>query len=146
MSLRRLALRMHVCLLVALIPLLDRFMTFRRMLSLLTPPAGFTPYRSVAASDVTELVHRRLRNPRNMRRRACLRKGLALFHFLGLAGESPVLHVGVYPPQEGRRRLTGHCWVTCDGEVVSDPPYGPCAEVLTYTNAVVDSRDRTAAG
>jgi len=66
-----------------------------------------------------------------MRRRACLRQGLLLFHFLRLAGLPAVVHFGVFSPATDPRRLHGHCWVTLGGVCLSPPPEAPAAVLLS---------------
>jgi len=126
----RLILRAHVFLLAGVIPLLVRVLPLKGLLRLLTPPERVRPYRGASAREIASAVRGRLRRPRHMRRRRCLREGLLLFHFLCLSGRSAVLRVGVYAGAGGRSRA--HCWVTLDGESVSAPPDGPVAEVLTH--------------
>jgi hypothetical protein len=126
-----LVLRAHVRLVVAAIPLLDHMLSLKAMLRVLTPPIRWQPYRRLAPEAVEATVRRALRNPWHMKRRTCLREGLSLFHFLRLAGRPAVLHFAVYPPPDGAARMRGHCWVTCEGEPVSQPPDGPYAELLT---------------
>lgn len=126
-----LALRLHVRLVVTAIPLLDHLLPLRGMLRLLTPPSRWQPYRALATEAIEAAVRRALRNPRHMKRRTCLREGLSLFHFLRLAGRPAVLHFAIYPPPDDAARMRGHCWVTCSGVPVSQPPDGPYAELLT---------------
>jgi len=131
-EMRETVLRAHVWLVITAIPLLDRLLPLRWLLALMTPPAGFTPYRGVPAERIMRAVEQRLRRPRNMRRRACLREGIALFHFLRLAGLPVVLHVGVYPPKDADGRLRAHCWVTHGGKALQAAPEQPIAVVLNY--------------
>lgn len=125
-------LRAHVWLVVTLIPLLDRLVPLRPLLALMTPAPGWTPYKGVPPERISAAVARRLRNPRNMRRRACLREGIALFHFLRLAGLPAVLHIGVYPPEDAQGRLRAHCWVTDGGRPLPSAPQDPIAVVLSH--------------
>jgi hypothetical protein len=81
--------------------------------------------------EISRLVAHRLRQPRNMRRRACLRHGLTLFHFLRLAGCPAVLHIGVFPPRFDSRRMHAHCWVTLNDVCLSPPPEQPVATLFT---------------
>ena len=129
---RELILKAHVWLGATLVPMLDRVVSFKGMLRLVTPPGWLRPYRALPADRIAEVVRHRLRRPRHMRRRACLREGLTLFHFLSLAGLPAVLHVAVYPPGGDAGRLRGHCWVTCGGRDVSAPPQEPFALVLRH--------------
>ena len=123
-------LRGHIWLLATLIPLLEKFVPLKWWLRLLTPPARFKPYASTPPEEISRLVAHRLREPRNMRRRACLRQGLTLFHFLKLAGWPAVLHIGVFPPSLDSRRMHAHCWVTLNGVPLSPPPEQPVATLL----------------
>lgn len=115
----------------ALIPLLDRFLPLKPLLRLLTPTSALRPYAGTPPNQIADLVARRLRQPRHMRRRSCLRHGLTLFHFLRLAGWPAVLRIGVFPPSVDPRRLHAHCWVTLDGVPLSPPPDQPVATLLT---------------
>lgn len=128
----RMVLRAHVWLLATLIPLLDRLMTLPKMLRLLTPRRPWRGYRAVSASDVLAAVERRLARPRQMKRRACLRRGLVVFHLLRLTGRPARLHFGVYPQREEGDRLRGHCWVECEGQVLCTPPEPDAAEVMIH--------------
>ena len=142
MRVRKLILRAHVWLLATLLPLLVKVMSLQRLLRLLTPPERFKPYAGVPPERIVAVVARRLRQPRHMRRRACLRKGLLLFHVLCLSGTAAVLHVGVFPPDGESSRMQAHCWVSVDGHCVSGPPEGQVALGLTYsaqTGALVSS-------
>ncbi len=124
-------LRAHIWLVATVIPLLDKLLPMKPLLVLLTPLGVFRPYAGTPANDIAGLVARRLRQPRHMRRRACLRHGLTLFHFLRLAGWPAVLRIGVFPPSVDRRRLHAHCWVTLDGVALSPPPEQPLATLVT---------------
>lgn len=133
MWVRELILRWHVWLLATFLPLLVKLVPLGRLLKLLTPPARFRPHAGVPPDRIVEIIGRRLRRPRNMRRRACLRRGLLLFHMLRLSGTPAVLHVGVFPPNGESERLRAHCWVSVDGRCVSDPPDNELALRLTYS-------------
>ncbi len=127
----RLILRGHVWLLATLIPLLEKFIPLKWLLRLLTPPPRFQPYAGTSPEEISRLIAHCLREPRNMRRRACLRQGLTLFHFLKLAGWPAVLRIGVFPPGLDRRRMHAHCWVTLNDVPLSPPPEQPVATLLT---------------
>ncbi len=126
------ALRAHVYLVATMLPLLVRVLPLKVLLRLMTPPARLRPYRTVPPDRIAAIVARRLRNPRNMRRRACLRRGLTLYHFLRLAGVPAAIHFGVYPPDADPRRLHAHCWVTVDGVALTEPPGQPSAVLFTH--------------
>ena len=125
-------LRAHVHLFVLVVPVMYRLAPLRWLLRLATPPERLAPYRNVPAETILSIVSRRLRRPRLMRRRPCLRKGLTLFHFLRLAGLRPQLHFGVFAPAPHARRCRAHCWLTLDNRALADAPQEPCAEVLVY--------------
>ena len=129
---RRWLLRAHISLVATLIPLADNFLSLKELMRLLAPPRWWRPYRGTSAEEVLALVSRRLENPRNMRRRSCLRHGLTLFHFLKLAGYAPVLQIGVFPPAPGAARMLAHCWVTLDGVCLCSPPDQPTAVVVRH--------------
>ena len=126
----RLVLRGHVWLLATLIPLLEKFIPLKWLLRLLTPPSRFKPYAGTSPEEISRLVAHRLCEPRNMRRRACLRQGLTLFHFLKLAGWPAVLRIGVFSPGLDNRRMHAHCWVTLNDVPLSPPPEQPVATLL----------------
>jgi hypothetical protein len=125
-------LRAHIWLVASIIPLLDRLLPLRWLLRVLTPPARFRPYARVPADEIEKLIDRRLAGAINMRRRACLRKGLTLFHFLRLAGRQAVISFAVYPPGEAARRIRGHCWVTSEGRDFGERPDSPHVTVMEY--------------
>jgi len=127
-----LILRMHVRLLATIMPLLVRLLKLPALLRLLTP--GRRLYGGIDSLRVIAAVKRRLERPRNMRRRACLREGLMLFHFLRLAGYDAALHFSVYPPHDDVR-MHAHCWVSLDGRCVSTPAAAGGVLVFTYVNA-----------
>ena len=131
MALRELALRLHVRAVVSSIPLLVHTLPLKTVLRLLTPPSRWQPYRRLEPGAVQAAVRRALRNPWHMKRRRCLREGLSLFHFLRLSGRPAVLHFAIYPPPGHGARITGHCWVECEGSPISSPPDGPHVELLS---------------
>jgi hypothetical protein len=128
---RRVALAVHVWIVAAIIPLLVRVLSIKRILELFTPPPLFQPYRGISAEDLAGVVKNRLKRPVYMVRRACLREGLLMFHFLRLAGLEATLHVSVHP-REIFGRFHAHCWVTSFGRTVSSPPGIQMGEVFSY--------------
>jgi hypothetical protein len=126
------ALAAHVWLVATALPLLVRVLPLKALLRMMTPPQRLRPYRRVPPDRIAAAVERRLRNPRNMRRRACLRRGFTLYHFLRLAGVPAALQFGVFAPGADPARLHGHCWVTVDGVAFSAPPGQPSAVLLTH--------------
>ncbi len=135
MSLRLPLLRAHLWLVATLIPLLVKVLPLKRLLRLLTPPSSMAPYRGIAWQEITERVAQRLKNPRHMRRRFCLRHSLTLFHFLRLAGYPAVLRIGVYPRNQEGSSSQAHGWVTLKDMVLTTPPESPVAVVLVHGDA-----------
>ena len=132
MKIREFILRGHLWLVATLVPLAVKFLPLKRLLQLLTPPRRLAPYAGILPDRIVAIVERRLRRPRNMRRRACLRKGTVLFHFLRLAGVAASLHISVYPPPARQKRMLAHCWVSVDGRCLCNPPKGPVALSLVH--------------
>ena len=128
---RRWLLRGHIGVLATLMPLAVRLVTVQRLVRLLTPPRWLRPYAAVTAPEMAGFVAHRLRRPRMMRRRTCLRQGLVLFHFLRLAGLPAAVHFGIFSPATDPRRLHGHCWVTLGDVCLSPPPEEPVAVLLS---------------
>ena len=127
-----LILRIHIWLLAAVIPLLIKLLPLKKLLRLMTPKAKCDLYKSITPEQVTEMVHRRLRRPRHMRNRPCLRKGLTLFYFLRLAGAPAKIHIAVHTPTTDSNRIRAHCWVVLDGLAMTEPINGPGPTILTY--------------
>jgi len=128
-------LRAHVWIAATLLPLWVRLFPLKAVLARMTPPPWRRPYRNVPMARIVEIVTHRLRNPRHMKRRACLRLGLALFHFLRLAGMPAVLRIAALPPSRDPRRLHAHCWVSVDGRPVADAPTEPMTVLLVHGGA-----------
>lgn len=122
----------HVTFVAAVIPLLDKFLTLERMLRRLTPRRPSRLYEGTDPVLISRIVHRRLRRPIHMRRRACLRISLVVYHFARLAGAEAVFHVAVFPPSTDPKRLHAHSWVTVGDVCLCDPPEGPAAEMMQY--------------
>lgn len=122
----------HVWMVATAIPLLDKLLTLERMLGLLTPRRPFRPYTGIAPDLIAAIAHRRLRRPIHMRRRACLRLSLVIYHFVRLADQDAVFHVAVFPPSVDPKRLHAHSWVTVGEVSLCAPPHGHAAEMLHY--------------
>ncbi|MGO9018811.1 MAG: lasso peptide biosynthesis B2 protein [Syntrophobacteraceae bacterium] len=127
----RIALAVHVWIIAAIIPLLVRVLSLKRILEVFTPSPLFQPYRGMSAEDMAGVVKNRLQRPVYMVRRACLRGGLLMFHFLRLAGFEATLHISVHP-REVFGRFHAHLWVTLSGRTVSSPPGLKMAELFSY--------------
>jgi hypothetical protein len=108
-----------------------RFFSLRSVLKILTPPVRFHPYHKIQTDDILELIQKRLAHPRFMIRRACLRKGLLTYHFLRLAGFKALFHIGVYPPECGRR-LQAHCRVSVGNKFIDDEPDSNLTDIFIY--------------
>ena len=123
---------MHIWLVAAAIPLLTKLLPLKRLLRTLTPKGECQLYRSVLPERIAEMVQNRLRRPRQMRRRKCLREGLTLFYFLRLAGAPAKIHVALHNPKDNTKRIRAHCWVVLDGLAMTEPIKGPNTTILTY--------------
>ena len=132
---RPLILRLHIALVTSLVPLLDRLLSLTSLLRLLTPAHPWALYRDLGPEPIVRALRRRLDKPIHMRRRACLRLGVTLYHFLRLAGLPAELRFGVYPSQAQHQRMHGHCWVLLDGRCLTDPPAEPVVQVLLWPPA-----------
>lgn len=130
MNLKFRLLRAHVWTVATFLPLVVKALPLRRVLRLMTPSEGRTPYRGLSTEQITGAVQYRLRSPRNMKRRACLRQGLLTYHFLRLAGWPAAAHFAVFPKPDEQGRMHAHCWVTLNNMNMTDPPLGPHAVVL----------------
>ena len=129
----RAGLVLHVWIVATVYPLLDRFLTLERVLALFTPRRPFGPYVGISPDLIAAIVHERLRRPIHMRRRACLRLSLVLYHFLRLSGAEAVFHVAVFPPSSvDQKRLHAHGWVTVGGVCLCEPLRERAVEILTY--------------
>jgi len=70
-----------------------------------------------------------------MVRRACLREGIVLFHFLRLGGHDAVMHFAVYPPSGDESPMHAHCWVTVGEQNISTPPEEPYRTIMVHGQA-----------
>jgi hypothetical protein len=134
-------LQSHVWVVATLIPLLVKFIPLKALLRLLTPKPGTRPYQGMSIERITELVRNRLSNPIHMVRRACLREGIVLFHFLRLGGHDAVMHFAVYPPGGDESPMHAHCWVTVGEKDISTPPEEPYRTIIVHGQA--DHGERT---
>lgn len=132
---REAILRMHIWIVALFVPLIVRLFSLKRVLGLATPPTWIHPYTPVSCERIAELVRKRLERPWMMKRRACLREGLTLFHFLCLARQPAILQIGVFEPGPAGTRSHAHCWVTLNGRPLSHPPEAEVATVVTHTQA-----------
>ncbi len=92
------------------------------LLSMATPRPARSAHTHLGAAAIAAAVKRAARRPWVMRNRRCLREGLLAFHYLSLAGHRPLLHFAVEPGSLSQTRLSAHCWITVDGEVLMNPP------------------------
>lgn len=120
LSLAETWLRLHIGLFATATPLLVR-LPLGVLLRLTEGPGWFRPYRRWRAEQIQAMVDRRLADPRMMRRRACLRYGLVLYHFLRLAGLDARLHFGLHPQADAADAMRAHCWVTLAGRPINPP-------------------------
>jgi len=124
-----LLLRGHVWLAAAVMPILVDMLNLPMLMRLLTPPRWWKPYRGASVEQMLDVVERRLSRPINMRRRVCLRRSLVLYHFLLLAGRQASIEFGVFAPSAEDGSMHGHCWVSVDGQAVTDESNLPPAIV-----------------
>ena len=121
MGVRRCVLKVHVRLVAWSVPPLDRLLSLNVVAWLARPPRWVQPYRGLDVDTIQRTASRALANPRQMKRRSCLRLGLVLFHFLRLAGHEAVLNFSISPPGRCHDGLHGHCWVTVGDRVFDEP-------------------------
>ena len=131
-KLRKIILRLHIWLVTLLIPVFVRFLPLKKLLALATPGGRLALYGAIEPDDIARMVSNRLRRPRSMRSRRCLREGFALFYFLRLAGAPAVIHIALHRPEPGDRRLRAHCWVVLEGRAMSKPIAGPAVTIMTH--------------
>jgi hypothetical protein len=122
-------MRAHVYMVATLIPLLVNLLGVSGLIRVMTPPAWLRPYSHFSIQQILQVVERRLRNPRNMRRRVCLRRSLTLYHFLMLSGRRPTIEFGVFAPASAEAKLQGHCWVSLEGLPIAEDSALPQAVV-----------------
>lgn len=112
------------------------FYAFRRPLSDLlmrtTPEPGRHPLAGKDSGEILKAVKRSVKRPRLMRGQRCLREGLLAFHFLSLAGYSPVLHFGMVGKTARNPKPRAHCWLSLEGETVLNPPNEPMIDLFTF--------------
>ena len=125
-------LRGHVGLMALVVPLVVKFLPLRSVLWLLTPPTWLHPYARLRPGRIAAMIRRRLRRPRVMKRRGCLRRGLLLLHFMRLAGRPATLHIAALATPPNQPRMLAHCWITLDGRPYGNEPDGPSALLLCH--------------
>jgi hypothetical protein len=125
----------HVWLVASVVPLLVRIFRLTTVLGLVTPPRALKPYRGLDVETMTHCVQRRLARPVWMKRRACLRHSLVLFHFLRLGGRDARMHIAAHDPAADSRRLHAHAWVTLDDQALSPPPEATAVTLLIWPRA-----------
>ncbi len=130
--LSRIILKGHIWLVATSIPVLVKLLPLKKLLAVLTPTGKFGPYRSFPPQEIARMVHHRLRRPRSMRSRPCLREGLTLFYFLKLAAAPAVIHIAVHPMSAKTDQLRAHCWVMLDGQALTAPIIGPSVTIMTH--------------
>jgi hypothetical protein len=121
-----------VWLFVTMLPLLVRLVSLPALLKLATPRRPWRLYRRLSCETIDQALRRRLRRPWHMERRACLRRAVALYYFLRLAGFPAVFRVGAWPPGRDGGRLHAHCWVTVNGRILDDDADIPPGVLLCH--------------
>ena len=106
-----------------------------RLLAMATPPPGMSAYEEFGASTIVAAVKRAARRPWVMRDRRCLREGLLAFRYLSLAGYRPLLHFAVEPGSLSQQKLSAHCWVSVNDEVLMNPPTSTMMSLFAWDGA-----------
>ena len=123
-------IRWRIEVLALVLPDLSRQVSFARLLGWTTPTRPAEWCADVSVDELCSMVERRLAHPVRMRGRRCLRKSLMLFYLLRLSGRPAEIHFGIF---NARRNCTkGHCWVTLDGKLLTEPAEEPITEVLCH--------------
>jgi hypothetical protein len=102
------------------LPLLKRALPLPRLVELLQADARVdqrNPRREERLSALSEWVFRA--RPRRSRDN-CLDRALVTYRYLGRAGASPTIVVGIARQDS----IAGHVWVTVDGKPIHDDPEG----------------------
>ena len=128
----RTVLKIHVRLVAVAIPLLDRLLPLKHLLALMTPRLRIGAYAPVPVEEIDACIREAVANPRHMKRRACIRRGLLLLHFLRLSGREAVATISVGPDPSRPGKLLAHCWVSLEGRCVADPPAPDMKPILHY--------------
>ncbi len=133
MTPRLLDLRFRTALWIAArtMPLRVRGMGLKALLELYEPGKS-RPFVGVDPADMLEAVRRVTHHPWGMRDRRCLRQGLLAYRYLSMAGLAPALHFGVDRNSISDPKISAHCWIVLDGEVVLNPPGEAMVTVFVY--------------
>jgi len=101
------------------LPIAVRLHSITRLVTIITPKHKSRDIRILLEERVSYIVHRILRIFQNRGYDySCLRRSLVLFHFMRLRGLPVVINFGVRM-KEGR--LTGHAWLTLNGDLFKEP-------------------------
>jgi hypothetical protein len=93
-------------------------------------PSARRRYVGMSSADVIKRVRRAVRRPWFMRNRQCLREGVLAYRFLTLAGFDPEIHFGVDRTSIAKERLSAHCWIALNDNIILNPPTPSMIEVL----------------
>jgi hypothetical protein len=96
------------------------------------PEPGMHPFAGKDSVEILAAVKRSVNRPKLMRGQRCLREGLLAFHFLSLAGYSPVLHFGMVAETARNPKPRAHCWLSLEGKTVLNPPNEPMLDLFTF--------------
>jgi hypothetical protein len=118
-----------------LLPLFVGSSELDRLLAIATPRPGARAHTHLGAATIADAVKRAARRPWLMRDRRCLREGLMAFHYLRLAGHRPLLHFAIEPGSLTEARLSAHCWVTVNEEVLMNPPTPTMMNLFAWDGA-----------
>lgn len=109
-------LLLRMALWAGVLPLLKFGLPLPRLVRLLSPRRSRGPRDPAREKEVVALARALYRRDRRNRDK-CLERSLVTYRYLVSAGASPWLHVGMRREDEA---MTGHVWVTLDGEPVHD--------------------------
>lgn len=137
-------LLVRMALWAGVLPLLKFGIPLARLVRLASPRrprAHRDPAREEEVIALARALYRRDRRTRDK----CLERGLVTYRFLVSAGAAPWLHVGM---RREEKSMTGHVWVTLDGEPVHDSRalLADLVPVLVFNSAGELSREAASAG
>jgi hypothetical protein len=111
------------------LPVLLRVMSLSTLMQIWTPARTRRRARAFDAdrmARLTDLVLARLPLARN----TCLIRSLVLYRLLRTGGMPARIHFGV---RQAGRKLTGHSWLTCEGQPLSESPANTAfSEIHSY--------------
>jgi len=132
---RELILTLRIFIFMISIPLMLKYMKIQSLVSWIDPRRSHQLNGRISIERVIYLCSRiqdMLR--RRGLRYTCLRRSLLLFHFLRYYGQRVIINFGI---KWKGNDLTGHSWLTLDGEPYLEPEGKP--EKFTFVFSLPDS-------